>query len=433
MSSTPNVTISLNPTGSKPNQSSPKADDAADSGGQTQQSPFSDLVDQVRHSEATEAGNPLPKEAGVIESNPNQASKTIDINLEDLVVRREGRLKLITGEIPVSEESLVEFMREQGFSRAEMAEILMARQDPSTVVTGEQPLLTGDWLQMQAVNRALSESSATAKADAIQPSDTGQRKMQPMNLAEALAQQVITPKTPNKTSPIVDVVITRDMLTRLVVTDEVKSDANLNAPVKTLDLNSLLARVDPAQSGMGGQTAGQETGQGFERGERLMTEPANGAQKPQEFREFLAEHLRRADSLKELSDRLGTMLARQMNAHIARGTWRLEMALHPAELGSIEVDMEMTERGLEASFRATQSVTRDLLMESMARLKSWFEEGGIDVAYAGLTQDSGAQTGGNPTSEQSSGQPDTDEVGEAVDTELSGGGENDPHRLDIRV
>ena len=52
-------------------------------------------------------------------------------------------------------------------------------------------------------------------------------------------------------------------------------------------------------------------------------------------------------------------------------SWSMELGdrLHPAELGSIEIELEMTERGLEANFRATQSVTRDLLMESMPRLK----------------------------------------------------------------
>jgi flagellar hook-length control protein FliK len=121
---------------------------------------------------------------------------------------------------------------------------------------------------------------------------------------------------------------------------------------------------------------------------------------PQEFREFLAEHLKRAESLRDLTDKLGNMIARQMAGQIGRGRWSLEMAMHPAELGSIEIEMEMTERGLEASFRASHSVTRDLLMESMPRLKAWFEEGGIDVAYAGLEQDSGAQNGGNSTGEQ---------------------------------
>ena len=119
-----------------------------------------------------------------------------------------------------------------------------------------------------------------------------------------------------------------------------------------------------------------------------------------EFREFLADHLKRAESLRELSDKLGTMVARQIAGQIGRGRWSLEIAMHPAELGSIEIEMQMTERGLEASFRASHSVTRDLLLESMPRLKSWFEEGGIDVAYTGLTQDSGAQNGGNSTGEQ---------------------------------
>jgi hypothetical protein len=97
--------------------------------------------------------------------------------------------------------------------------------------------------------------------------------------------------------------------------------------------------------------------------------------------------------------------------------------------------MEMTERGLEASFKATQSVTRDLLMESMSRLKSWFEEGGIDVAYAGLTQDSGAETGGNSTSDDDSLDPGVD----SMDDETSNVSETGQHevqgteRLDIRV
>ena len=63
------------------------------------------------------------------------------------------------------------------------------------------------------------------------------------------------------------------------------------------------------------------------------------------------------------------MVARQIAGQIGRGRWSLEIAMHPAELGSIEIEMEMTERGLEASFRASQSVTQDLLMESMPRLK----------------------------------------------------------------
>ncbi len=153
-----------------------------------------------------------------------------------------------------------------------------------------------------------------------------------------------------------------------------------------------------------------------------------------DFREVLAEHLRRADNLRELSDRLGTMIARQITGQIAKGQWTLEMALHPAELGSIEVEMEMTERGLEASFKATQSVTRDLLMESMSRLKSWFEEGGIDVAYAGLSQDSGAQNGGNSTADDEASSEQSAVTGDdAVDAEPMTSAIDLSNGFDVRV
>ena len=164
-----------------------------------------------------------------------------------------------------------------------------------------------------------------------------------------------------------------------------------------------------------------------------LSETAQGSE-TQEFREFLAEHLRRAESLRGLTDKLGNMIARQIAGQIGRGRWSLEIAMHPAELGSIEIEMEMTERGLEANFRATQSVTRDLLMESMPRLKSWFEEGGIDVAYTGLTQDSGAQNGGNSTGEQNTRSEiqvtESEESSDLTDNQLV---IDDSTGLDVRV
>ena len=108
--------------------------------------------------------------------------------------------------------------------------------------------------------------------------------------------------------------------------------------------------------------------------------------------------------------------------------------MHPAELGSIEIEMEMTERGLEATFRATQSVTRDLLMESMPRLKSWFEEGGIDVAYTGLTQDSGAKNGEKSTQGQNTQSDvqttESEDSSDLTDNQFMNDGLT---RLDIRV
>ena len=72
-------------------------------------------------------------------------------------------------------------------------------------------------------------------------------------------------------------------------------------------------------------------------------------------------------------------------------------------------------------------------MESMPRLKSWFEEG-IDVAYTGLTQDSEAENGENSTQEQNA-QPnfqttESEDSSDLTDNQLTNDGFT---RLDIRV
>ena len=73
-------------------------------------------------------------------------------------------------------------------------------------------------------------------------------------------------------------------------------------------------------------------------------------------------------------------------------------------------------------------------MESMPRLKAWFEEGGIDVAYARLEQDSGAQNGGNSTGEQRAQSEiqtaESEESPEPTDNQRFDDGS---HGLDIRV
>ncbi len=458
MSSTPSVTISLNTAGVSTPQ---KPDQTRDSGQLESSVEPSEFGDMVERAASPEDGKPLPQERDMSDSDANSINNgpyrtevrvqhdisgtdanSIQVDVNTLPTRTEGRVKLVTGEQPITEDGLVAFMQSQGFSRSEIAELLMARKDESDAAMSEPLLTASDWLTNQHIEgysriQALEMSSPSDPVTTRKPLSLGDFDGdQLINLADALRHQLSEPAKPEMVSPIVSVVASRDMLSKLIgIETVVESNSSDHTSSKTLDLASLVSRSEGSQMSLTGQNTGQESSGQFERFEKAMGEMAQPGQKSQDFREFLAEHLRRADSLKELSERLGTFLAKQMSAQIGRGTWRLEMALHPAELGSIEVDMEMTERGLEASFKASQSVTRDLLMESMSRLKSWFEEGGIDVAYAGLTQDSGAETGGNSTSDDDSLDPGVD----SIDDETSNVSETEQHevqgteRLDIRV
>jgi flagellar hook-length control protein FliK len=206
-----------------------------------------------------------------------------------------------------------------------------------------------------------------------------------------------------------------------------ESQANL---FDLLDLNARQGGSDSSASNP------NDSSSLFSSGGRLGGESMMNQNDVKDFRSFLADHLRRAETLQQLTDRLGSFIARQVTAQLSQGRWSLDLTLHPAELGSIKVDMEMTERGLEATFRASQAVTRDLLMESMPRLKQWFEEGGINVAYSGLSQDSEMNQSTNQDQAQDSANPNSRSL---ADTEQELQADEvmpaalDPGRLDIRV
>jgi len=344
------------------------------------------------------------------------------VDLNSLRVRKAGKLRLMTAtesSSVVSDESLIKFMQEQGFARADMAQLLMS--DPDGQSTTAQT--TATWLKTRSGELgAIRVTEETLLIDEFKPT----------NLAEALASQLIEPRNSAKPSTTIEVLAIKEISQQLKTKLASKSSDQMT--IKLTDLLPSLAKKLP---GSGSSNQGGSTDSGSFSSNQLdakaFSELAKGSE-IREFREWLGDHLKRAESLRELTDKLGTMVARQIAGQIGRGRWSLEIAMHPAELGSIEIEMEMTERGLEASFRASHSVTRDLLLESMPRLKSWFEEGGIDVAYTGLTQDSGAHNGGNSTGEQNT-QPEiqvteSEESSDLTDNQLV---IDDSTGLDVRV
>lgn len=413
MSSIPSVSITLNSASQSSTQSSKNAglqSGAADKGG------FAEALGSVdQHGEASgkfspAEENPMSEAASGMDHEPS--IEAMHTGADTLNMRHEGNLTLVTSSEPVSQEDLIGFMQEQGFNRAEMAELLMVHSGTSN------PQMASDWLR--------SKLDADALHLELDPNQA------PTNLADALAMQLTVPKTAGRVSPIFEILAVGDALPKIELTDE-----ELESPV--FKLGDLIPGLAAKGQSMGFGSSGSQGDSGslFSQGERTLSEGQQQTQatEAKDFRAFLADHLRRADTLRDLSDRLGHMLARQMSGQIARGRWTLEMALHPAELGSIEIDMEMTERGLEANFRATQAVTRDLLMESMGRLKSWFEEGGIDVAYAGVSQDSGAKDGGNPTGQEAKagGAEDGVESSDASETDVEQYVFDGSKGLDVRV
>jgi flagellar hook-length control protein FliK len=93
-----------------------------------------------------------------------------------------------------------------------------------------------------------------------------------------------------------------------------------------------------------------------------------------------------------ISEALGQRLA----ANIAAGHYRLTFNVNPKELGAIDVVMEMRDGRLDAQISASNAVTRDLLGDSLPRLREALQQTGINLAQLQVSSDAqqnGAHSG----------------------------------------
>ena len=390
---------------------------------------FASVMSKIS-SETTKIGKSLPEDGAIMAENQRLLDQSHELQqvIDAGVIPLTGDIRLVTGENQVSDESLLDFMNEQGLSRSEILTVLSNAEISRVVEPQTQMgiLTTDDWLQTKV--KVESPNGGTS----IETSVAEQINTPALVLKKLLETQLKTQLNQTQPSPVFEIIASQATIQQL--TQSVSQQEAVTEPVYDVIQSMSLGRAsgDPEASSQNQRDPGSL----FAASARASTETVMTQSELKDFRSVLADHLRRAETIQQLTDRLGVFVAKQVTAQMSQGRWSIDLTLHPAELGSIKVDMEMTERGLEATFRASQGVTRDLLMESMPRLKQWFEEGGINVAYSGLSHDSGMnqstsdeQT--NETAQSTNDRASTEESGEPVETNDVTG--IDPGRLDIRV
>lgn len=105
----------------------------------------------------------------------------------------------------------------------------------------------------------------------------------------------------------------------------------------------------------------------------------------------------RQEHYQQLADRLGQAMAERLQNQIARGEWKLQMRLNPANLGRIDVELDMHAKGLDAMFRSDNPLTRELMAQSMPKLKDSLSQSGMAVASVWVNSDAERQSDGKPT------------------------------------
>jgi len=152
------------------------------------------------------------------------------------------------------------------------------------------------------------------------------------------------------------------------------------------------------------------------------------------------DQTQRTEQYERLSQRLGEALGQRLAAQIAKGDWRVDLALKPHELGNIDIELNMKEGALQASFSAGQALTRELIADSLPRLKEILNQLGMDVATMNVNVRQNSQHGGNPTPGRSSsgsggqaGKGETEKVGEVSTSMAARNIGKDPDGLDVLV
>jgi len=117
--------------------------------------------------------------------------------------------------------------------------------------------------------------------------------------------------------------------------------------------------------------------------------------------------LNQQTAARELASRhLSEALGQRLAANIAAGHYRLTFNVNPRELGAIDVVMEMRDGRLDAQINASNAVTRDLLGDSLPRLRDALQQSGINLAQLQVGSESQQ---GNAQGRQASGEQPADQ------------------------
>ena len=110
---------------------------------------------------------------------------------------------------------------------------------------------------------------------------------------------------------------------------------------------------------------------------------------------------------RQLSEALGQRLA----ANIAAGHYRLTFNVNPRELGAIDVVMEMRDGRLDAQINTSNAVTRELLGDSLPRLRDALQQSGVNLAQLQVGSDTQqGQSQGREASANNAGAQTQDEM-----------------------
>jgi flagellar hook-length control protein FliK len=397
------VSVSLSPeSGAKPGQTSSVMDmsniahdvESANLLGSMKQA-STDIAASLRS--MTKVSVSLSTEDGVKKDQP---SSFIAPNLRASTVNLDGTFKADTRSTAV-QGGLSKL--DTSYSSGDSAETLQIRSSLSQSVVSTENMLKNNTLQMIGKpDLSLSNSFATDKgtvslADALQKAtiETGHKIINNEN-------SDVRGKT---SQAIVDTKVMFERMQTAVKSDHLVVKlppidllASTSRVLESADVNSWTPSVNLVKTLVAGEQGSALLGQAATA--ELRSSAASVGVDVETLVSAEKGLLSRQEQYLDLSRRLTDALGQRLTSQIQKGAWQVEFDLHPKSLGRIEIQLEMKNGELEAYFNASKLVTRDLLQESMAKLKDELGEHGIETAYVGLSSGNNAKSDENSTASE---------------------------------
>lgn len=254
--------------------------------------------------------------------------------------------------------------------------------DPDGAAAAAAAVTAASWLQSQQAARLTGDAPTPGAVDPAQAATT------PLPQAFlAAAQTIVRGARPDANAPAWQASMQAADMPVEILTLDIQDLESLD----TLWDEPGATRLDTGSHALGGAGAGAGNGAG--NGQSAGA----GGQAASEDAAAPTPTGPRTAGYQELSQRLGEALAQRVIAQIERGNWEVRLLLKPAKLGEVEVDLALRSGALDASFRATNPATRDLLNDGLPRLREVLANAGMDIAGLNVGSGRSQQTGGNPT------------------------------------
>jgi flagellar hook-length control protein FliK len=165
----------------------------------------------------------------------------------------------------------------------------------------------------------------------------------------------------------------------------------LGTGVNEQDVSALLTRFNEEASSDGQQPehhqSHSEGGSNFSSFSQALTRNNTANAAPNAATAAAAPNM--SEVYDQLSDKMATELAARMHKQLSDGEWKMKFGLRPANLGGVEIHLEMKDGKLDAVFHADNPLTRDLLQNSSQRLREALGNFGINAGQVQVGQGGG--------------------------------------------